>query len=120
MAEHFKDLFAWQKAMEFVNVVEPRAGNFSSARNLQPNEPNWTNWVSISSNIAEGQARYSSPEFRHFLRHSRGSLAELETQILIAPRRCQLPDATPADLLKRCGSQSDIQRRIGSIKETER
>ena len=43
--------------------------------------------VSIPSNIAEGQAHYSSREFIHYLRHSRGSLAELETQILIAQRR---------------------------------
>lgn len=40
--------------------------------------------VSIPSNIAEGQARYSHAEFHHFLHNARGSLAELETQIQIA------------------------------------
>ncbi len=40
--------------------------------------------VSIASNIAEGNGRNTDKEFRQFLFHARGSLLELETQILIA------------------------------------
>ncbi len=42
--------------------------------------------VSVPSNIAEGQARKSTAEFRNFLSIARGSLAEAETQLLIAER----------------------------------
>ena len=42
--------------------------------------------VSIPSNIAEGRARDSTREFLHFLAISRGSLAELETQLELAIR----------------------------------
>lgn len=42
--------------------------------------------VSVPSNIAEGQAHYANADFCRFLRISRGSLAELETQVLIAER----------------------------------
>ena len=40
--------------------------------------------VSIGSNIAEGQARHSRRDFQHFLRMAKGSLAEVETQALLA------------------------------------
>lgn len=43
--------------------------------------------VSVPSNIAEGKAHYSNRDFIRFLRHARGSLAEIETQILIAQQR---------------------------------
>jgi four helix bundle protein len=43
--------------------------------------------VSVPSNIAEGKAHYSNRDFVRFLRHARGSLAEMETQILIAQQR---------------------------------
>ncbi len=40
--------------------------------------------VSIPSNIAEGSQRNSSKEFSHFLSIARGSLAELQTQYILA------------------------------------
>jgi four helix bundle protein len=58
--------------------------------------------------IAEGQAHYSNREFLHFLRHSRGSLAELETQVTIAQRRNYLSETQSADLLKRADEVSRI------------
>ena len=56
--------------------------------------------VSIPSNIAEGQAHFSKREFLHFLRHSKGSLAELETQVLIAKRLKYLQDNAADTLLE--------------------
>jgi four helix bundle protein len=54
--------------------------------------------VSVPSNIAEGQARFSQREFHHFLSIARGSLVEIETQLLIA-RNLKYLDPAKADSL---------------------
>ena len=54
--------------------------------------------VSVPSNIAEGKAHYSNRDFVRFLRHARGSLAEIETQILIAHQLKYLSAATTEKL----------------------
>jgi four helix bundle protein len=51
--------------------------------------------VSIPSNIAEGAARAGSREFAQFLNVARGSLSELETQLLIAADLGYIKDSDP-------------------------
>lgn len=80
MAQHFKNLIVWQKAMDLVPDV------YRTTESCPKREVYSRAAVSIPSNIAEGQAHFSKAEFSHFLRHSGESLAELETQPLIAER----------------------------------
>jgi four helix bundle protein len=101
VAQHYKDLVAWQKSMELVSALYdatealPRREIYSLADRVRRAA------VSVPSNIAEGQAHHSEKDFGRFLRHSRGSLAELETQIIIAQRRDYLSASQSSDLLKR-------------------
>jgi four helix bundle protein len=55
--------------------------------------------VSIPSNIAEGQGRLSKGEFRTFLGNARGSLSELETQIIICTNLDFIAEPEAARLL---------------------
>ncbi|WP_426701089.1 four helix bundle protein [Rhodanobacter sp. Col0626] len=48
--------------------------------------------ISIPSNIAEGAARRSTPEYLRFLSMARGSLSELDTQLQIAERLAYVSD----------------------------
>jgi len=74
--------------------------------------------VSVPSNIAEGQAHHNNREFVHFLRHSSGSLAELETQLHIA-ERLGYADATSIEqILQRVNEVGRVLNGlIGSIRE---
>jgi four helix bundle protein len=80
----YRDLVAWKKSMALVaNVYRctqafPKAEIYGLAVQLRRAA------VSVPSNIAEGQGRISTGEFKQFLGHARGSLLEIETQISIA------------------------------------
>lgn len=128
MARHYKDLIAWQKAMDLVAALYDATEAFPKREMYSLTDQMRRAAVSVPSNIAEGQAHYSDREFRHFLRHSRGSLAELETQILIAQRREYLSETQAAELLKRAdevgrilnGLIDSLQERIPPSKDLTR
>src|ERR1700730_1831312 len=101
MAQHYKDLIAWQKAMDLVSVPYDATDDFPKRETYSLTDQMRRAAVSIPSNIADGQAHFSRREFRHFLRHSCGSQAELETQILIAQRRNYLSESQTKELLGR-------------------
>ncbi len=85
-AKHYRELIVWQKAIELVEQVYqitnsfPREDQFGMTIQLRKAA------VSIPSNIAEGQGRNTLGDFLHFLAVARGSLQELETQIVISER----------------------------------
>jgi four helix bundle protein len=101
MAQHYKDLVAWQKAMDLVVDVYKASESFPRRETYSLTDQIRRAAVSVPSNIAEGQAHFSRGEFLHFLRHSSGSLAELETQILLAERLEYLPEIQAQSLLDR-------------------
>lgn len=71
--------------------------------------------VSIPSNIAEGQARITTGEFRHFLGNARGSLMEVETQILIANRLGYIDDNASGGLL---ATASEVGRILNGLRSS--
>lgn len=87
-----KDLVVWQKALALACKVYaasrllPRDERFGLQLQLRRAA------VSIPSSIAEGSARQGRVEFIQFLHRARGSLAELETQYVIASRLAPLGD----------------------------
>ncbi len=81
--QSFHDLEVWQRSMELTVAVYrltkgfPREEMFGLTAQLRRAA------VSIPSNIAEGQGRLNTREFRHFLSIARGSNCELQTQLEI-------------------------------------
>src|SRR5262249_37738643 len=79
----FKDLLVWQKAILIAKEIYRLTKLFPSDERFGLTAQLRRAAVSISSNIAEGHARQGR-EFAHFLSVARGSLAEVETQLLLA------------------------------------
>jgi four helix bundle protein len=98
MGRSYRDLVAWQKAMKFVAEIYEATQRFPRDECYGLTNQLRRAAVSVPSNIAERQARFSQKEFHHILSQARGSLAEIETQLLIArDLRYLLP--AKADLL---------------------
>lgn len=120
MAQHYKDLIAWQKAMDLVEAIYRVTESLPKRQVYSLTDQIRRAAVSIPSNIAEGQAHYSKREFTHFLHHSRGSLAELETQVRIALWLSHLPTAEAEAIL---GQTDELGRilngLINSLKERQ-
>ncbi|MDO8269418.1 MAG: four helix bundle protein [Candidatus Levybacteria bacterium] len=80
----YKELTVWQKSVELCvsgyKITEewPKAEQFGLTFQVRKC------FVSIPSNIAEGQRRGHKAEYIQFIRIAYGSGAELETQLLVA------------------------------------
>jgi four helix bundle protein len=84
MGRSYRDLVVWQKSMQLVTDIYRITKAFPKEEIYGLTSQIRRAAVSIPSNIAEGQGRRTSSEFHQFLGHARGSIMELETQILIA------------------------------------
>lgn len=82
-----KDLDVWKMSMDFVDELYNITDRFPDSEKFGLVSQLRRAGVSIPSNIAEGAGRFHDNEFIQFLYISRGSLAEVETQLEIARRR---------------------------------
>jgi four helix bundle protein len=119
MVKSYKDLIVWQKAMDLVMLVYQATKGFPKDELYGLTNQIRRAAVSIASNIAEGQARNSSAEFLHFLSIAKGSLAQVETQLLIAQRLDYMDDDLLTEILS---VQIEVNKMINGLmgKITER
>jgi four helix bundle protein len=79
-----KDLIVWQKAVRLARSVYERTHSFPRQHRYGLSNQMQRSALSVASNIAEGAARLSRPEYIRFLNIARSSLSELETQTYIS------------------------------------
>ena len=99
MAASFRDLRVWQDAMRLTSEIYRATANFPKHETYGLTQQIRRAAVSVPSNIAEGKGHHSDKEFVHFLLHARGSLLELETQLMIAEQLQYLPGPQGESLL---------------------
>lgn len=87
MAKGYKDLLVWQKAIDMVDVMYEIVRSFPSDERFRLVDQILRAAISIPANISEGGGRSSTKEYIQFINIAKGSLAELETHLIIARRR---------------------------------
>jgi four helix bundle protein len=108
MSHSYRDLLVWQRAIrlgtEIYRVTQsfPRSEAYGLIDQLRRAA------VSVPSNIAEGQGRLTTNEFRQFLAQARGSMHEIETQLLIANNLGYLDESTLNRLVEIAGEVSRL------------
>jgi len=113
--ERFEDLQVWQMAHDLsVSIYRiTRAGEFSKDWGLRDQIQRAS--VSVMSNIAEGFERYSRQEFKQFLSISRGSCAEVRSQIQLAKSLNYINEVTCSEIYDKCIS---LSRAIGGLRSS--
>ena len=91
-----RDLLVWQRSIQLATAVYRMTHDFPRDELYGLTSQMRRCAVSVPSNIAEGQGRMSTGEFRQFLGVARGSNFELQTQLEIA-RRLGLGEAKQID-----------------------
>jgi len=111
----YRDLVVWQKSMDLAECIYSCTRSFPGEEMYGIIPQMRRAGASVPSNIAEGQARNNSGEFRQFLGIARGSIAELETWILLSEWQGYLDSARSEELLANC---EEIQKLLTGLKKS--
>ena len=109
----YRDLLIWLKGMALAKMTYRLTAHFPDAERFGLVSQMRRAAVSVPSNIAEGQARQGKKEFVQFLSHAEGSLAELDTPLLLAAElnHCSRSDAAPMQSLI-----TELQTMVASLR----
>jgi len=97
----YKDLAVWKKGIELAKAVYRLTQSYPAEEKFGLVAQMRRAAVSVPSNLAEGQARHTTGEFIQFISHAEGSVAELDTQLILSIELtlCTTANAEPASCL---------------------
>ena len=111
----YRDLIAWQKAIDLVEKAYRTAKRFPREELYGLTSQLHRAAVSVAANIAEGQGRQSTRDFLHFLAIAHGSLKELETHVFIAERLEYVNKKEQSELIALC---EEVGRLISGLRNS--
>ena len=111
-SRNYRDLIAWQKAMELTLEVYGATGAYPPEERYGLRSQMRAAAVSIPTNIAEGQGRRSVGAFTNHLSIAHGSVRELETQTLLSGMLGYLKPAVVDRLIERA---SEVGRLVTAL-----
>ncbi|MDP9040199.1 MAG: four helix bundle protein [Acidobacteriota bacterium] len=84
MGDSYRDLLVWQRAVQLSVAIYKLTADFPKQEMFGLTSQLRRAGVSVASNIAEGYGRMSTGEYRQFLGMARGSVLEVQTQLVIS------------------------------------
>ncbi len=113
-ARSFRGLIVWQRSIELATAIYRLTRGFPKEETYCLSSQIRRSAISVPSNIAEGQGRLGTGEFRQFLGFARGSNFELQTQLEIA-RALKMGDSKLIDEAE--GLSHEVGKMIHAILE---
>ena len=83
-SRNYRDLVVWQDSIQFAKTIYKLTEKFHKHETYALADQIRRAVVSVPSNIAEGQARKAPGDFHRFLHIALGSMAEVDTQLVLA------------------------------------
>jgi four helix bundle protein len=111
--QSYKDLVVWQKGIKTAKLVYNLTSKFPAEEKFGIISQMRRAAISIPSNIAEGQARHTTKEFIQFISHAEGSVAELETQLILS---IELSFASSADTKQIFALLDELRRMTNGLR----
>ena len=113
----YRDLEVWKKSIDLAKKIYQVSRSFPPEERFGLTSQVRRAAVSIPANIAEGAARTGTGEFLQFLSVARGSLAEVETFLILAERLQMLAQAELRVLLDQT---AEIGKMLGGLQRSLR
>ncbi len=111
----YRDLQVWKKSIDLAEMIYHDSRRFPAEERYGLTSQMRRAAASVPANIAEGAARTGTGEFLQFLSVATGSLAEVETFLILAERLKLLPTERVQTLLTHC---EEISRMLGGLKRS--
>lgn len=108
----YKELLVWQKSIDLIDDIYRLSYEFPKSETYGLCSQIQRAAVSVAANIAEGSGRDSTKEFIHHLAFSLGSLAEVETYLIVSIRLGYAVQKTIANLEQRCDEIGKMTRSL--------
>ncbi|MCX6872626.1 MAG: four helix bundle protein [Verrucomicrobia bacterium] len=111
----YRDLEVWKKSIDLVEQIYLASKGFPADERFGLTSQIRRAAVSVPSNIAEGAARFGTGEYLQSLSVASGSLAESETQLIVANRLDMLALPTMEQLLAR---SEEVSKMLGDLRRS--
>jgi len=108
----FRDLIVWQKSVDLIDEIYRLTREFPKHEQYGLSSQVQRAAVSVAANIAEGNGRDSTREYIHHLSFSLGSLAEVETYLVVSTRLGYVQQKAVAAMERKCDEIGKMLRSL--------